>query len=298
MAKPPRSRISVSDNFWGYLFVSPQILGLLAFTLFPVIMSLYLTNLEWDFTSKAKYVGLDNFDTIFHESLFWKSIGNTFLIVIGVVPLTLLVSLALALLTNRKMKGLAIFKAALFLPMVTSSVAVILVWYWIYAPEIGLINYFLGLIGVKGPEWLTAPFWARVAIILMLTWQGMGYYYIIFLAGLKGIPKDYYEAADIDGANKWQQFRKITLPLLSPTTFFIVVTMLIGGFNAFQEPFILTKGGPDFSTYNIVMYVYDLAFRYFRMGEAAVVSVVMVAIIGVITFIQFKLSKRWVNYLD
>ncbi|MEK0316623.1 carbohydrate ABC transporter permease [Cohnella sp. 56] len=293
-----RSKQGRSDQWWGYLFITPQILGLLAFTLFPVVTSLYLCFVHWDFTSPAQAAGLDNFETIFHEELFYKGIVNTFLIAIGVVPMTVLLSLALALLTNGKMRGLAIYKAALFLPMVTSSAAVILVWYWIYAPDIGLLNYFLGKLGVKGPDWLTEPFWARAAIVLMLTWQGMGYYYIIFLAGLKGIPRDYYEAAEIDGANPLQRFLRITVPLLSPTTFFIVVTMLISCFNAFQEPFILTKGGPNFSTYNIVMYVYDLAFRYFRMGEAAVVSVVMVAIIGLITFIQFRLSRRWVTYLD
>lgn len=293
-----KSKLGASDNIWGYLFITPQIVGLLAFTLFPVATSVYLCFLQWDFTSQAEFVGLENFNTIFQEELFTKSIVNTFLIVLGVVPLTVLVSLALALLTTGKMRGLAVYKSALFLPMVTSSAAVILVWYWIYAPEIGLLNYFLEQLGIGGPQWLTETFWARAAIVLMLTWQGMGYYYIIFLAGLKGIPHDYYEAANIDGASAFQKFFKITLPLLSPTTFFIVVTMLISGFNAFQEPFILTKGGPNFSTYNIVMYVYDLAFRYFRMGEAAVVSVVMVLIIGIVTYIQFRFSKRWVTYLD
>ncbi|GBF76375.1 sugar ABC transporter permease [Paenibacillus sp. 598K] len=291
-------KLNRHENWWGYLFVSPQIVGLLAFVLFPVLMSFYLMFMDWDFTSTPVYTGLDNFKTIAGEENFYFALRNTFIFVVGIVPLTTVVALGMALLTNKKLKGLALYKAAFFLPMVTSSVAIVLVWYWVFAPEIGLLNNFLGAIGIAGPEWLTESLWARVAIIIMSTWQGMGYYYLIFLAGVKGIPDDYYEAAEIDGAGRWRKLTHITLPLLSPTTFFIVVTMLIGVFNLFQESFILTSGGPQFSTYTLVMYIYDLAFRYFRMGEAAVVSVALFAIVMIVTFVQFRLSRRWVNYID
>ncbi|ACT01230.1 carbohydrate ABC transporter permease [Paenibacillus sp. JDR-2] len=292
------SKLNKRENFWGYLFISPQIIGLLSFVLFPVAMSFYLMFTEWDFTNAPKWTGTDNFNVIFHEENFYYALRNTLYFVLGIVPVTTVISLIMALLTNRAIKGLSIYKAAFFLPMVTSSVAIVLVWYWVFAPDIGLLNNFLDVIGITGPNWLTEAFWARIAIVIMSTWQGMGYYYLIFLAGLKGIPEDYYEAAEIDGAGKLRKFFNITLPLLSPTTFFIIVTMLIGVFNLFQESFILTGGGPAFSTYTLVMYIYDLAFRYFRMGEAAVVSVVLFAIVLLVTFIQFRLSKRWVNYIE
>lgn len=292
------SRLNRYENVWGYLFISPQIIGLLAFVLFPVLMSFYLMFTEWDFSNPPVYSGIQNFKAIAGEENFYFALQNTFIFVVGIVPITTIVALGMALMTNRAVKGLVFYKAAFFLPMVTSSVAIVLVWYWVFAPDIGLFNNFLEALGIGGPNWLTESFWARVAIIIMSTWQGTGYYYLIFLAGLKGIPGDYYEAAEIDGAGGFRKLFHITLPLLSPTTFFIVVTMLIGVFNLFQESFILTSGGPAFSTYSLVMYIYDLAFRYFRMGEAAVVSVVLFAIVMIVTFIQFKLSKRWVNYID
>lgn len=292
-----RKRLSSSqkkEQRTAYLFLAPQFLGMICFIMIPAVISIILCFTQWDLISAMKFTGFENFNAVFEDGRFGKSLLNTLLFTIGVLPITIGVSLGLALLTNHKLRGLGFYKACFFLPMATASVAIVLVWYWIYAPNIGVINYFLSWLGVSGPNWLTDPYWARWAIIIMAVWQNMGYYFLIFLAGLKGIPQDYYEAAQIDGANGWQRFYKITLPLISPTMFFVMITMSINVLNLFQEPMVLTEGGPEYSTYSIVMYIYDLAFRFFRMGEAAVVSTVLFVIVIIITLIQFKLSGKWV----
>jgi len=278
----------------AYLFILPQYIGLICFVLIPAIVCFVLCFTSWDLIGEINFTGFNNFKSIFTDERIGKSLINTLIFVLGIIPLTTVVSLCLALLTNREIKGLGFYKATYFLPMATSSVAIVLVWYWMFAPDLGIINFVLGMLGIKGPGWLFDNVWARIAIVLMSTWQGLGYYYLIFLAGLKSIPKEYYEAADIDGASTVQKFFKITLPMLSTTTFFIIITMTIGALNLFQEPMVLTQGGPEYSTYTIVMYIYDLAFKFFRMGEAAVVSVVLFILVVLVTFIQFCLSGKWV----
>ena len=285
------------EELTAYAFVAPQYIGMLCFVLIPVAISIVLCFTEWDMLSEMKFVGLQNFVTIFSKPRLKQALENTLLFALGVIPLTICVSLALALVVNEKLRGLNFYKACYFLPMCTASVAVTLVWYWIFAPDIGIINYVLSLFGIDGPRWLIEKTSARWAIIIMSVWQNMGYYFLIFFAGLKGIPRDYYEAAEIDGASAWYRFKSITLPLLSPTMFFVVITMSINVFNLFQEPSILTNGGPEYGTYTIVMYIYDLAFRYFRMGEAAVVSLILFVVVLIITILQFTLSRKWV-YTD
>lgn len=295
-----KSQVRVSnklkENLWGYLFVTPQLVGLLAFTIFPVLFSLYLCFTDWNFVKAPVFIGLKNFQTVFSDDLFWTALGNTVTLVVLIVPLTMICALGLALITNRNIKGLYFYKAAFFLPLITSSVATVSLWYWLYAPDFGMINNFLSVFGIDGPGWLTDQFWAKVAITIMVAWQSLGWFYLIFLAGLKNIPTDYYEVASIDGANAWHRFYKITLPLLSPTTFFILTTILISTFNIFNEPFVLTRGGPDYGTYTIAIDIYDRAFHDFHMGEAAVVSWVLFVILFIVTFIQFRLARKWVHY--
>jgi multiple sugar transport system permease protein len=303
---PPTERVSkrrqrlrgtfAAEELWGYLFILPQTVGLLLFVIFPVVASLLLCFANWNFVKAPKFTGLDNFKDVLTDPYFHTALGNTFAIVLMLVPLTVTISLGLALLTNRKLLGLSIFKAGFFLPMITTAVAIAMVWYWLFAPDFGLINAFLGVFGIRGPGWLTDPKWAKPAVVTMLVWQAMGYYYLLFLAGLKQIPVEYYEAAAIDGAGRWQQFRSITLPLLSPTTFFIVTTMFIGAFTTFDVAYVLTRGGPVYSTYTLVMYIYEQAFSAFEMGNAAVASWVLFVILFIVTFVQFRLSKRWVHY--
>lgn len=294
------SALQKRENCAGFLFITPQLLGLLCFILIPFCFAGYLSFCEWDFIKPPKFVGLRNFRNVFiwDSEIFGKTLVNTGIFLVGIVPLALIISLALALLSNKAMRGLNFFKAAYFLPMVTSSVAIALVWYWLYAPNYGLINYMLeSVFGiVNGPGWLRDPNWARVAIIIMTVWLKIGYYYIILLAGLKGIDQSYYEAAQVDGANPWQSFWHITVPMLSPVIFFALVMLCIDVFNQFSDTFVLTRGGPAYSTYSLVMYIYFKAFQYFSMGEAAVASMVLTLVAGVITFLQFKLQRKVVNY--
>lgn len=285
-----------NDELWGYLFVTPQLIGLVAFVIFPIGFSLYLCFAKWNFIDSPAWVGLANFRAVFEDDDFFLALENTFLIVAGIVPATVIVSLGLALLTNRDLLGLAIFKTGFFLPLITTSVAIAVVWYWLFAPNFGLINALLSVVDIEGPAWLIDPQWAKWAIIIMITWQGMGYYYLIFLAGLKQIPVEYYEAASIDGAGRIAQFRHITLPLLSPTMFFVIITLVISAVTVFDVAYVLTRGGPVKSTFTIVMYIYQRAFQYFRMGEAAVASWVLFLALFFVTFLQFRFSKRWVHY--
>ena len=293
-----RRKYTRNSKIMGYLFVTPQIIGLLLFVIIPFIFAIYLCFAKWDFIRPPEFVGFKNFHDVFinDSDVFLITLTNTLIFIAGTVPLTIIVSLSLALLTNRKIFALNFFKGAFFLPMVTSSVSVAVVWYWLYAPDIGLFNYILGLIGLSGPGWLAETGWSRVAVIIMQTWLRMGYYYIIFLAGIKGIPKVYYEAAEVDGASSLAVFRKITLPLLSPVTFFVIVMLMIDVFNMFSETYILTRGGPNYATYSLIMYIYFQAFQYFKMGKAAVASMVLFITAGTVTYFQFKLSRKTVNY--
>ncbi len=277
----------------GYVFVLPQLIGFFAFVAFPLAFSLYLCFAEWNMIDMPQFVGFKNFEAIFRDRIFWKSIGNTFLYIITVVPVTLGLSLALAILTNRKHPFKRFIRAALFLPMVTSTVAIAMVWSFIYHPEGGILNSLLALLGViELPNWLQDVKYARPAVSIVSIWLKVGYYYIIFDAGLKNIPKELYEAADIDGASAWRKTWRITVPMLQQVMFFVMVMLFIDVFNMFNEVYIMTKGGPDYSTYSLSMYIYFYAFTEFDMGRAAVASWVLFALVGIVTVIQFQFKKR------
>ncbi len=292
------SRRRRRDNIFGYLFISPQLLGLFLFVLFPVVASVYLCFTQWNFIDFPVWVGLDNFKTVFADRVFYKAVGNTAVYLVLTVPLTMLVSLTLAILTNRPSKLLKFYRAAFFLPMVTSTVSIALVWFWIYEPTSGILNQTLRFIGIsEPPSWLLDVFWSKIAVVIMSIWLKMGYYYIIFDAGIKNIPKVLYEAAEMDGATSFQKIKKIMIPLLSPVMFFVSIMLFIDVFNMFNEVYIMTKGGPDFSTYTLVMYIYFSAFGgRFNMGQAAVGSMVLFLFVGVITLVQFKIARKKVFY--
>lgn len=287
------------NNKWGYLFIAPQAVGLVVFMLVPILSSFYLCFVEWDFINPAQFVGIKNFITVFTDPLFGKAMSNTVYLVLGIVPTTMALALLLAVCANRPLKGLGVIKASLFLPMVTSTVAISMVWFWLYAPDYGMLNIVLyELFGITGPGWLTTTQWSKVAIIIMTVWRGVGYTFIIFLAGLKGIARDYYEAAELDGAGEIQKFIKITFPLLSPVIFFVMVTSIISAFSIFNEVFMITKGtgGPVNSTYTAMLYLYNYAFKFGRMGQAAVASLIIAGSQILISVFQFTFSKKWVNY--
>ncbi len=281
------------ENVIGYVFIAPQLVGFMLFVAFPLVFSLVLCFSEWNMIDMPELVGFANFSAVFHDRIFWKSIGNTFIYIAIVVPLTLLSSLTLAILTNRKLPFMKFYRAAFFLPMVTSTVAIAMVWTFIYQADGGILNSVLAVFGVKNlPNWLQDTVLARFAVSVVSIWLKVGYYYIIFDAGLKNIPTELYEAADIDGASPWRKVRRITVPMLSSVTFFVTVMLFIDIFNMFNEVFIMTAGGPDYSTYTLSMYIYFYAFKEFDMGRAAVASWVLFALVGIVTVVQFKLKKK------
>lgn len=278
------------------MFMLPNLIGILIFMGIPIVSSLYLSFTEWDLFGSPEWVGLSNYISIFKSNDFWKALLHTAYFIAGYLPLVIVLSLSAAMLLNKKLKGVTFFRFVYFLPVISSWVAVSMIWKWLFNPEYGLINYMLSLIGIAGPAWLQDPQWAMPAIIITSVWKDIGFVMVMFLAGLQGIPDDYYEAADLDGANGWQKFFKITLPLLSPTTFFVLIISLINSFQVFDQVWIMTQGGPAGATGVLVEQIYRNAFRYYKMGYASALSWVLFGIIFLFTYIQMKLQRRWVGY--
>lgn len=280
-----------------YLYLFPTIVGLVLFSAGAVAASFFMSFTRWDMVTSPEWVWLDNYVNLWHSDLFWEVFRNTFYFVVLAVPLSVVCSLAMALLANTGLRGITLFRTVYFLPVVSSMIAVALVWSWIFNPEYGLLNYLLRLLfGVQGPAWLDSTAWALPAMVIVTVWKGLGYSMVIFLAGLQNIPQDLYNAATIDGAGVWKKFRHITLPMLSPTTFFILVITLINAFQVFEQTYVLTKGGPANSTLTLSYYIYQNAFQFFQMGKAAAVAYVLFAIVFGVTLVQFRVQKRWVFY--
>lgn len=284
------------ESTWAYLFIAPQVLGVVLFVLGPIVFSFYLSFTEWDFMTAPNWIGLKNYAELFSDHLFWKVLGNTLYYTIGNIPLLIVFALLLALGLNQEIRFVTVYRAVFFIPVITSVTAVALVWSWMYNPDFGVINTILRALGLPTPGWIASPEWAMPSIILMSVWQGVGYSMVIFLAGLQGVPRELYEAARIDGANSIACFTKITIPLLSPTTFFVLIMALINSFQVFAQPFMMTNGGPADSTYVMVLYIYRMAFRWFDMGKASALSWILFAMIFIVTIFQFKYSDRWVHY--
>jgi multiple sugar transport system permease protein len=289
------SRIFRAIEPWLYLL--PTLLGLALFSAGAVVASFLISFTTWDMITPPELVWMQNYLSLWRSDLFWEVVINTLYFIVMAVPLSVSCSLALALAANTGLRGITFFRTAYFLPVVSSMIAVALVWSWIFNPEYGLLNYLLQVIfGVKGPSWLHSTAWAMPAMVIVTVWKGLGYSMVIFLAGLQNIPQDLYHAATIDGASVWKRFRHITFPMLSPTTFFVVVITLINAFQVFEQTYVLTRGGPANSTLTMSYYIYQNAFQYFQMGKAAALSYVLFAVIFVVTLIQFGIQKRWVFY--
>jgi multiple sugar transport system permease protein len=252
---------------------------------------------KWDLLTPPKWIGLGNYQTMFFDTpLFWKTLTNALYYTLLYVPGAVILPLFVAVLMNQRLRGVTFYRSVYFLPVVTSTVAVALVWQWLYNPEFGPINYVLDLVGIKGPAWIASPQWAMPALVLMSVWQVIGYNMVIYLAGLQGIPEEFYEAAAIDGATRLRQFFHITVPLISPTTFFILIVSIIGSLQVFEQTYILTDGGPAYATLTIAFYIYQQAFQFFKMGFGAALSYVLFVIILLLTLVQFWVQKRWVFY--
>ncbi len=284
-------------TFTAYAFLSPAVIGLLLFFLGPMLFALYISFHQWSIVEPTRpFVGLANYAELVADADFRHALGTTFLYTLH-VPVSMALALGLALLLNRPRRGVGLFRTLFFLPSITSFVAIAMVWEWIYNPDFGLANVALGLFGFRGSGWLTDPATALPALMLMAIWIGLGYQMVIFLAGLQGIPHTLYEAAIIDGAGPVRRFFRITLPLLKPTVFFVLVTSLIGSFQVFTQIYIMTDGGPVRATDVVVYHIYSAAWDEFRMGSASAMSWVLFVIIMLLTLLQFRLAGRETSYV-
>ncbi|GIV77363.1 MAG: spermidine/putrescine ABC transporter permease [Litorilinea sp.] len=290
------SRRQIRDNLTGYLFFAPWMINLILLNAFPIGAAIYYSFTEYSVLQAPRWIGLGNYHEMFFvDELFWTAIYNTVYYCLFAVPLGLALSLFLAVLLNYRIRGISFFRTTFFLPSIVPAVAASIVWAWILHPEYGLINDLLARVGIPGPPWLTSEIWSKPAFILMSLW-GIGPTTIIFLAGLQDIPAHLYEAAEIDGANSFQRFRHVTVPMLTPTIFFNLVIGLIGAFQIFTQVYIISEGGPLWSTLFYVYYLYRHGFQYFNMGYASALALVLFAIILILTLIVLATSKRWVYY--
>ena len=290
------NKMKKREAMWFYIMVSPWVIGFLVFTLGPMIYSAYLSLTNWDLFSAPKFIGFENYTDLFtKDKIFWKTVGNTFYYAFISVFLGMAASLWIANLLNKPFRGMRIYRTLLYIPATVPVVASSLLFIKLLAPDAGLVNQFIGWFGIDGPPWLLSPDWVKPALILMSLW-GVGGGVTLLLAGMKGIPAEFYEAAAIDGASSRQQFFQITLPMLSPVIFFNLVMGLIGSLQIFTEIYIVTGGGPNNASKMIVPYLFDNAFRWYKMGYASSIAWVLFAITLVFTAIVFRSSNLWVYY--
>lgn len=287
-----------NEWMWGYLLVAPTILGLIILNLIPVFETFILSFQKSGDFGSYEWAGFENYTRLFTDPQVWQATANTLKYAIIVVPITVALSLIVAVLLNQKIKGKSIYRVIYFLPMVAAPAAVAMVWKWLFNSEFGLINYLLGVIGIEGPQWVSDPNFALIAIVIVGIWSAVGYNMILLLAGLQEIPKDYYEAASIDGAGPIRQFFTITLPLVSPTMYFVVVTSVISAFQVFDIIFMMidkTSMALE-STQSLVYLFYQHSFTVNDKGYGSAIIMLLLAIIMVVTFIQSKVEKKWVHY--
>jgi len=280
------------------LWISPWLIGFLIFSLGPIIASFYLSLTRYKIGGSPEWIGLANYNMAFFEDkLFWPSLWRTAYFSLASVGLGVVLSLLAAMLLNQDIKGKTIFRALYYLPSLTPVVALAILWQWLLAPKQGLVNHLLSFVNIPGPGWLTSQTWAVPSIILITLWSTVGGgRMIIFLAGLQNVPKELQEAAQIDGANGWQRFRHITIPLISPVILFNTLLGVIGSFSVFSVAYIATAGGPNYATWFYMLHLYYNAFSYFQMGYASALAWIFFVFIFLLSYIQIKLSERWVYY--
>lgn len=281
---------------WGYLLISPMMIGFTVFFLIALGASLVLSFTRWDLLNPPVFNGLANYRRIFSDKTFGQALFNTFAIAIPNVILRISIALGLAVALNSKIAFRTFYRVVFFLPVLTMPVAVATIWKWIFDPKYGPVNGVLAQAGIDGPSWLFHQHTAIFAVVIVLLWSGVGYDMIIFLAGLQAIPRDYYEASAIDGATGWQQFRDITVPLLTPTTFFLSVIAVIGSLQVFDLVYVMTRVDTSNRLPTLVYYIYERGFEAGQMGYAIAVAWVLLLLILAFTFVQFRLQRRWVHY--
>lgn len=279
-----------------FSFLAPNIIGFLVFTIIPVFATAFISMTEWNLIGEMKFVGLANYIRVFNTNRFFQAMQNTLFYTIATVPIGLFLALCLSVLMNRKIRGITAYRTIYYLPVVSSGVAIAMLWKYIYADNVGLLAMVWKVFGAEAPRWISSTKWSMTSISIMSVWKGLGGTIVLLLAGLQAISPSYYEAAKIDGANGWQQFTRVTIPLLTPTLFFQLIMSIIGSFQVFDATQILTEGGPGFSSTSIVYYIYTSAFKDLKFGYACSLAMVLFFIILAITIVQWIGQKRWVNY--
>ena len=293
--KKIKSPMRKREAKWFYIFILPWILGFFLFTFFPMAMSAVLSFMKWDYVQAPRFVGWENFITLFHDDVFYKSLQVTIIYAVFSVPLSLLVSFIFALLLNTGIKGLSVYRTLFYLPSLVSGAAASILWMWMFNPEFGVINTILGYFGIDGPGWIYDKNWALPALIIMSLW-GVGGSMLIYLSGLQGIPTELYEAAKIDGAGKATTLCNITIPMMTPVIFYNLIMGIIGSLQTFTQAFVMTDGGPNYSTYFYVLYLYKNAFKNFKIGYASAQAWILFFIILALTALVFRSSAAWVYY--
>ena len=285
------------EEKWAFLFIAPMLIGLLFLSAAPILATFAVSLTNWDLLTPPEPAGLANYTKLLDDTRFLIAVRNTAFYTLVSVPLGMAISLGLALALNQAIAGISWIRTMYFLPIVTATIAVGLVWSWIYAPSNGLLNQLLGVFGLPPQRWIADPFWAMPSIIAMSIWQGLPANTIIFLAGLQAIPLTYYDAASVDGAGRWARLRYVTLPLLTPSLFFTGLLSLIWSIPVFDQVFVLSNPGkPSSSTITIIYFIYEAGFDHFKMGYASAASWILFLVVAVLTFIYFRSQRRWVHY--
>ncbi|APT75999.1 spermidine/putrescine ABC transporter permease [Marinitoga sp. 1135] len=279
----------------GIVFISPWLIGFIVFTLIPFVASFFYSFTRFSITTDMKWIGFENYINIMKDPIFWKCLKNTLVYAIGLVPLGLIVALGMAFLLNKPLKEVSFYRAAIYMPSIVPAFAFSAVVTWFFQPYLGLVNNLLDLIGIEGPLWLSSEKWVKPTIIIAAQW-GVGSAMLIFSAALKDIPKELYESAKIDGAGSFTMFRKITLPLITPTILYYLITSTIGALQIFDLPMLLTGGGPANASLSLSIYIYKHAFTYTNMGYASALAWILFGLTLILTIIYFITSKRWVFY--
>jgi len=280
----------------AYIMLAPWIIGFIVFTAGPMVASIVISFMDWPLLQAPKWIGLGNYKFMFKDELFWISLYNTIYYTLIGVPLRVIAALCVALAMNLKLRGISAYRTIYYIPSITPAVASSIMWLWIFNPDFGLANTLLGYIGIHSKiRWIYDPALSKPSLILMSLW-GIGGMMIILLAGLQGIPEQLYEAAEIDGAGLWHKFWKITLPMLSPSIFFVTIMQVISSFQVFTQAYVMTRGGPANSTLFLVLYLYQNGFEFFRMGYASALAWALFMFVMVLTILQFRGSRYWVFY--
>ncbi len=286
-----------NEKWYGYLFISPMVLGFMLFLLGPIITAFFMSFTNWSLLRETSFVGLGNYSKAFTaDPIFWETVGNTLYFSAGLVPLNLMLALGLALLLKNNLPGIGFFRTAIFTPVVTSLVVWAIVFKYIFATDAGMVNQLLRLMGIDGPAWLYHMELTMPVVIVVSVLKNVGLNMVIFLAALHDVPKMYYEAASLDGASRWRTLTNVTIPLISPSIFLALMLTLIGSLKVFGQIYVMTGGGPGTSTYVLVYYIYQQAFRLYEFGYASAIAFILFFLVFVLTLVQWSVRKRWVHH--